>query len=97
MNTVNEIIRGMIIAQAAFVAGISLITLIAYRKRPLIAHISAVATSYLILTLIVAYGLFMETYLKLSVRGVLALIAFGLGDYALLKILNDKRNHRIKK
>lgn len=92
MELLSETLRIATILQACFVLGVTITVIIAYRQRPLIGHISTVAFSYSLLTLAIVHSLFTEMYSTTSAKGWMVILAFGLGDYALLKIVTKRRN-----
>ena len=83
----DRIAQTLVISQSCFVLGISAVILKLYFKDRRIRHIAFVAASYILLTVLVASRYFPSAIL-VPWRVALAVIAFGLGDYALIKILS---------
>lgn len=92
MDLLSEIVRVSTVLQACFVLGVTAVSIYAYRNRPLISHIAFVATSYCLLTAAVVHSLYVEAYPRTGVKALIVLTAFGLGDYALIKILRRHAN-----
>lgn len=89
-----ELFIGFVVfLQAAFVLGISLAVLPFYSKHQASRHIALVAASYVLLTIIVALAINFRIYaypMGRFVGLILASIAFGLGDYALIIVWNRR-------
>jgi hypothetical protein len=94
MDTLNLFLGAFAIFQGCFLLGMSIVTIFAYRKKDIIKHISTIATSYGIMTIIICDSLLFEAYPRTGVKGIAAMVAFGLGDYALLKILSQRAKKR---
>lgn len=97
---VNDIIRYAVLFQAAFVVGISTYIFLRYMSSPVKRHIGLVALSYILLTILNTSAIFTELYPINHWRVYVGLIAYLLGDYALLYVLSvaasRRRNERIK-
>lgn len=90
-----EILRYVIVLQAAWVLGVALMVLPAYVKDAYFAHISLVATSYTGLVLLATfrsfYGVFIPEIIYVPVVCILLL----LGDISLLILLKRRRLRRV--
>lgn len=84
----DRVVQTLIISQSCFVLGISAVIFKLYIHDRRIQHIAFVAASYILLTVLTASTIIEHLYSWASWRVIVALIAFGFGDYALLKILS---------
>ena len=85
----EHIIGTLAFVQACFVLGVSIGILPFYLKHKAIRHISMVATSYVILTAIVAASINFHIFVHEHLRGyglLASVIAFAFGNYALIKV-----------
>lgn len=83
----SRVMQTLVISQSCFVLGISAVILKLYIGDHRIRHIAFVAVSYILLTILVAAAIAEHLRLWISWKMVTASLAFGFGDYALLKIL----------
>lgn len=93
---VIEILRYIIIFQAAWVLGAAIIILPAYTKDRYFAHISLIATSYTGLVLLATFRSFAgEPILSDAVYVPIVAVLLLLGDISLLILLKRRRSRRI--
>lgn len=90
-----EILRYIIVLQAAWVLGVALVVLPAYVKDVYFAHISLMVVSYSGLVLLATfrsfYGVFIPEVFYVSVVSLL----FLLGDISLLILLKRRKSRRL--
>lgn len=89
----NRILQTIVVLQSCFILGISLVIMKLYLNDKRFHHIAFVAMSYILLTVLVATRYFPSS-VCVPWRVSLAMVAFGFGDYALVKILWYKTEKR---
>lgn len=93
LYTLDKTAIAIAVAQCGAVIGLSIVTLIHYARHRSMAHIALVATSYILLTTLVAgavvFQIFYSGWTRLA-GIIIAMITFGLGDIAIWKVWHSR-------
>jgi hypothetical protein len=91
---VIEILRWVIILQAAWVLGVAIVIIPAYARDLYFAHITLVATSYSGLVILAAFRSFYEVAIPDVIYVPAVSVLFLLGDISLLILIQRRKTRK---